>query len=79
MEDWVKSRSPAVKYALKYAEITSEVKRKDEELEAPMIKAYLIVGHGSMLGEEDAVSNSKKYSTNVRCHTIKASVYAIKV
>ena len=44
-----------------------------------MVKGYLIVGRGSMLGEEDAVSNSKMYTTNVRCHTIKASVYAVKV
>jgi hypothetical protein len=53
--------------------------RREVEPEAPMLKGYLRVGRGSMLGEEDAVSKSKRYTTNVRCHTIKASVYAVKV
>jgi len=45
----------------------------------PIIKGYSIVGKGSMLGEEDAASSSKSYSITAKCHTIKASVYAIKL
>ena len=43
------------------------------------VKGFIVVGRGSMLGEEDAVSKVKYYSTTVKCYSAKASVYAIKI
>jgi hypothetical protein len=39
----------------------------------------MMVGPGSMIGEEDAVIGSNQYSTTAMCNTVKASVYMIKI
>ena len=68
-----------MKNALYYANLTSKAKLKEDITEPPIMKGYIVIGKGSMLGEEDAVSNSKMYTTTVKCHTVKATVHAIKL
>jgi len=37
----------------------------------------MIIGRGSMIGEEDAISRNN-YSCSVKCHSLNGSLFAIK-
>jgi CRP-like cAMP-binding protein len=37
----------------------------------------MLVGKGSMLGEEDCISNNT-YSCSVKCYSLKGSAFAVK-
>ena len=38
----------------------------------------MLVGRGSMIGEEDVISSTKLYSCTAKCSSLQASVYVIQ-
>ena len=45
----------------------------------PDTKDLIIVGRGSMFGEEDAISLDGLYTTTAICNSLTGSVYSIKI
>ena len=45
----------------------------------PKLKNFIIVGSGSMLGEEDAISAINLYTCTARCCSMTGQVYSIDI
>lgn len=52
----------------------------ENEIEAlPMMKNFIIVGPGSLMGEEDCISEDKVYTSTAICTSLSGQVYSILV
>lgn len=80
LEEWEKSRSPELKRALDVLpERATYVGKSQMEVPIPPdTKDLIIVGRGSMFGEEDAISLDGLYTTTAICNSLTGSVYSIK-
>jgi hypothetical protein len=80
LEEWEKSRSPELKRALDVLPQRASYAGKSQMDVAlpPDTKDLIIIGKGSMFGEEDAISLDGLYTTTAICNSLTGSVYAIK-
>lgn len=80
IEEWEKSRSPELKRALDMLpeRATYAGKSQMDVAIPPNTKDLILIGPGSMIGEEDAISLDGLYTTTAICNSLSGSVYAIK-